>query len=193
MQGLVAAYGSWFYAATFLWTFIEGETFVIFAGVLIAQGLLDGPFLLACAWLGSFCGDQCYFSIGRFFGPRLIRRFPTWQRHVNAADAWLKRYATLFILTFRWIYGIRNFASFALGMSNTRWHRFLLLNFIAAGLWACGFAGGGVLLGTALQPVLSQVAPHFSLIMLVIFGGLSGLVFCLHRVMKRYQPGGKVP
>ena len=74
LQSLVADYGIWFYVVTFLWTFIEGETFVIYAGVLVAQGLLDGPLLLACAWLGSFCGDQCYFYIGRFFCPRLLRR-----------------------------------------------------------------------------------------------------------------------
>ncbi len=29
---LIADYGGWFYAITFLWTFLEGETFVIFAG-----------------------------------------------------------------------------------------------------------------------------------------------------------------
>lgn len=185
LQSLIADYGIWFYAVTFLWTFIEGETFVIYAGVLVAQGLLDGPWLLACAWLGSFCGDQCYFYIGRFFGPGLLRRFPRWQRHVDTANDWLQRYDTVFILTFRWIYGVRNFASFALGMSRTSWYRFLGLNFIAAGIWAIGFAGGGFLLGTALRPVLDQVAPYFTLAMLGVFAFMFSMVYLAHRIQKR--------
>lgn len=185
LQSLVADYGIWFYVVTFLWTFIEGETFVIYAGVLVAQGLLDGPALLACAWLGSFCGDQFYFYIGRFFGPRLLRRFPKWQRHVNTADDFLKRYDTVFILSFRWIYGVRNFASFAMGISHLRWYRFLGLNFIAAGIWAIGFTGGGFLLGTALRPVLDQVAPYFTLAMLGVFVFMFSMVFLAHRIQKR--------
>jgi len=185
LQSIVAEYGVWFYAVTFLWTFIEGETFVIYAGVLVAQGLLDGPLLLMCAWLGSFCGDQCYFYIGRYFGPRLLVRFPRWQKHVDTANAWLKRYDTIFILSFRWIYGVRNFASFALGMSQTAWYRFLVLNFIAAGIWAMGFLGAGILLGTALRPVLDQVAPYFTLVMLGIFCFMFGMVFLVHRIQKR--------
>ncbi len=184
LRTLTADYGTWFYAVTFFWTFIEGETFVIYAGVLVAQGLLDGPLLLACAWLGSFCGDQSYFYIGRLFGPRLLMRFPRWQKHVDTADGWLRRYDTLFILTFRWVYGVRNFASFALGMTNTNWLRFLLLNFVAAGIWAVGFSGCGYLLGTALRPVLDQVAPYFTLAMLGVFVFMFGMVFLVHRIQK---------
>ena len=125
------------------------------------------------------------YSVGRFFGPGLLRRFPRWQRHVDTADDWLRRYDTVFILTFRWIYGIRNFASFALGMSHTSWYRFLGLNFIAAGIWAVGFAGAGVLLGTALRPVLDQVAPYFTLAMLGVFAFMFGMVFLAHRIQKR--------
>ena len=58
---------------------------------------------------------------------------------------WLERYDTGFILSFRFIYGVRNFSSFALGLSAVHWERFLRLNFLAAGLWAATFVAAGYL------------------------------------------------
>ena len=39
IRNMVVQHGHWFYLITFLWTFVEGETFVIFAGTFAAQGL----------------------------------------------------------------------------------------------------------------------------------------------------------
>lgn len=182
LQQLIAEYGVWFYIITFLWTFVEGETFVIYAGVLISQGLLDGPLLLACAWLGSFCGDQTYFYTGRYFGPKLLRRFPRWQKPVDKASGWLAKHDWKFILSFRWIYGVRNFASFALGMSQLKGLRFLYLNFIAAGLWAIGFVGIGYAAGNLLRPVLDQFASYFTVALLGVFAVMFGMVFLVHKI-----------
>src|SRR5579863_5926299 len=113
---LIADHGAWIYVITFVWTFFEGETFVLGAGFAAAQGLLNAPLLLVVAWLGSFAGDQCYFWIGRNFGLRLLSRRPVWRSRVDSALALVKRYDTLFILSFRFIYGVRNFSSFALGL-----------------------------------------------------------------------------
>ncbi len=114
---LIAEYGAYFYLIAFVWTFLEGETVVLFAGFAAAQGLLDPLLLLIAAWLGSFAGDQCYFWLGRHFGVRLLDRFPRWRHGVDAALHWLERYDAGFILSFRFIYGVRNFSSFALGLS----------------------------------------------------------------------------
>ncbi len=75
---LIQKYGYLFYGITFLWTFLEGETFVIFAGALAVPGLggattpppINIYYLIAAAWIGSFCGDQLYFFLGRKFGAR---------------------------------------------------------------------------------------------------------------------------
>jgi hypothetical protein len=91
LTGSVAEYGPCFYLLTFLWTFLEGETFVLVAGFAASQGLVDPLLLLTAAWLGSFCGDQFYFAIGRHFGERLFRRFPKWRCGVDGALVWLKR------------------------------------------------------------------------------------------------------
>jgi membrane protein DedA with SNARE-associated domain len=162
-------YGILFYPLTFVWTAFEGETFVIFAGYFASHDMLSLPLLIACAWLGSFCGDQFYFWLGRRYGARVLRRFPKWQPGVDRALRLLERYNTAFILSFRFIYGVRNFSSFAMGMSPLRWTRFLVLNFIAAGLWSLSFACSGYVFGEMLSAMLGDAAEKLGIVALVIF------------------------
>ena len=169
LERFILEHGSWTYLVTFVWTFFEGETFVLLAGFASAQGLLSAPLLLVAAWFGSFAGDQCYFWIGRHFGLRLLARRPEWRRHVDRALSWLTRYDTAFILSFRFIYGIRNFSSFALGISTIMWQRFLVINFAAALLWASIFIGIGYVCGHAFESILGRVAHRFSIVLLAIF------------------------
>ncbi len=194
---LIAHNGACFYAIVFIWTFLEGETVVLFAGFAAAQGLVDPILLFTAAWLGSFSGDQCYFWLGRRFGARLLDRFPRWRRGVDSALHWLERYDTGFILSFRFIYGVRNFSSFALGVSAVRWNRFLRLNFLAAGVWAASFVGVGYFLGHAFRAVLGDLARSFSFVMLGVFVAVAGGMWLLHRTQRRrplitVPPGVKV-
>ena len=193
---LIVEHGAWFYLIAFIWTFLEGETIVLFAGFAAAQGLLDPLLLLVATGLGSFAGDQSCFWIGRKFGTRLLGRFPRWRAGVEAALRWLERYNTGFILSFRFIYGVRNFSSFAMGMSAIRAQRFLVLNFLAATLWAAGFIAVGYFLGHAFRAVLGDLARSFSLVMLGAFVAIACGLKLVHRVQRRRQlrvpPGAKV-
>jgi membrane protein DedA with SNARE-associated domain len=169
LERFIVEHGAWSYLVTFVWTFFEGETFVLVAGFAAAQGLLSVPILVVAAWFGSFCGDQCYFWIGRHFGLRLIARRPDWRARVDGALRWLTRFDAAFILTFRFIYGVRNFSSFALGISGIAWQRFLALNLAAAAVWACVFVGVGYVCGHAFERVMGQMAHRVSVILLVVF------------------------
>jgi membrane protein DedA with SNARE-associated domain len=183
---LIADHGAWFYPITFVWTFLEGETFVIFAGAAAQQGLLNPYLLVLAAWSGSFAGDQLYFFIGRKWGQKLLERFPRYRPPVDIALGFLRKYNVWFILSFRFIYGIRNVSSFAMGMSGLSWTRFLILNFIAAGVWAITFAGAGFLLGAAFSAVLGKLAEGFALVMMAIFlAVISGVVIMHKRLQKR--------
>ena len=189
---LIAGHGSWAYPIVLVWTFLEGETIVLFAGFAAAQGLLDPRLLLLAAELGSFAGDQTYFWIGRRFGPRLLGRFPRWQNGAETALQWLERYDTGFILSFRFIYGVRNISSLAMGLSAIRWQRFLTLNFLAAMLWAACFVALGYFFGSAFRAVLGDIIRSFSLGMLGAFVAFAVGVGLVHRVQKR-RPAGAPP
>ena len=182
VERFILEHGAWSYIVTFLWTFFEGETFVLLAGFAAAQGMLSAPLLLVFAALGSFAGDQCYFWIGRHLGLRLMSRHPQWRARVDRALAWLKRYDAGFILTFRFIYGVRNFSSFALGISAIPWRRFLTFNFIAAWLWAGVFVSLGFLCGNAVERMTGRLAHQVSLILLALFVILLAGGHILHKL-----------
>jgi membrane protein DedA with SNARE-associated domain len=196
LHQLIAEYGALTYLGAFVWTFLEGETIVLFAGFAAAQGLLDPFLLVGAAWLGSFAGDQTYFWIGRHFGVKILNRFPRWRYGVEVALSWLERYNTGFIFSFRFIYGVRNLSSFAMGMSAIRWQRFLVLNFLAAGVWAISFVAAGYFLGHAFRAVLGHLVRSFSLVMLAAFLAFAAAVWLAHRLQRRRQirvpPGAKI-
>jgi membrane protein DedA with SNARE-associated domain len=150
VRELIQQHGDLFYLITFLWTALEGETFVIFAGLAAQKGILNIWFLFLAAWLGSFSGDQVFFFLGRYFGTRLLDHLPKLKPGVERAIGWLENYAIIFILSYRFMYGIRNVSSVAIGLSHLSWKKFALWNCIAAFIWAAAFVGFGYLFGDVL-------------------------------------------
>jgi membrane protein DedA with SNARE-associated domain len=190
---LVHKYGFLFYGFTFLWTFIEGETFVIFAGALSVPGIggfatppINIYLLILAAWIGSFAGDQLYFFMGRRFGKRILHRFPRIEGGVHIAIELLEKYHTVFILTYRYMYGVRNFASLGMGMTDLSWPRFVALNFISAFLWANSFAWGGYALGHFAAGLLGEINFIWFMVGVMVF--VFGLFAVLHwRGKKRFK------
>lgn len=175
-------YGFLLYPFITAWTFVEGETVVIVTGVLASEGRFNiSVELLALAALtGSFFGDQLYYYIGRKYGTPLLARWPGLTARVEWAFDAVNRTPALFILSFRWIYGIRNFAPFIVGIAGVPRVKYLVLNFIAAAIWAHCFAWGGYLLGRKLEEWLGDskwfVLFGFVLVMIAfgVFGALRG-------------------
>lgn len=194
IQNIVTDYGLLIYVGIFIWTFFEGETFVIFMGMAAHHGMLDWTTVFLCAWIGSFCGDQCWFWIGRRWGPQLLQRYPKWQGRCETALDLLRRYDTWFILSFRFIYGVRNIASFAMGTSGVAPLRFASLNFIAACVWALSFAGFGYVFGKALEQMIGNIVLAFGILMLFMFSlVIGGSYIAKRRKQKRAAASAAVP
>src|SRR5260221_9976186 len=166
LADLIAEHGDWIYAIAFTWAFFEGETFVLLGGLAAAQGALDPAILFLTVTIGSFCGDQCWFQLGRQFGPRLLRRFARWRSRVVAPLAWLERYDAWFILSFRFVYGIRNVSSFAIGLSAVNWRRFTALNLLGSALWAASFVAAGYLFGGMFGLAVGDLVEALALLIL---------------------------
>ena len=156
------------------WTFLEGETVVLLTGALISGGevTLSVALLTFFAVLGSFAGDQTWFYIGRKYGSPLLERWPNLADKIDWAFKLLRRHENLFILSFRFIYGIRNVSPFLIGMTGVSRIKFAILNFAAAALWANTFAWGGYFIGKALETYLGES----KIAALLIIVGLSASV-----------------
>ena len=188
VMSAIADYGPWFYLVTLVWTFLEGETFVLFAGFAAKKGLLRLDLLILFAWAGSFLGDQFYFLLGRLYGARLLDWAPRWRSAVARPLSWLERYDAAFVLTYRFIYGLRNFSSLALGLSDISWRRFLILNFIAAGIWAVTFATVGYVAGAAFERALGDLHFAVGIALLVAFAAV--VLAATLRQRRRLQRAG---
>lgn len=147
---LIEHYG---YLTILIWTFIEGETIVILAGMAVASGIggLELSWVIASAVAGSFSGDQLYYYLGRHYGPKIIAKRLSWQEGAQRVYKHLYRHQYWLILTFRFYYGLRNVTPFAVGSAQIPRLRFFALNLIGAIVWAFCFAGGGYLLGETLK------------------------------------------
>lgn len=142
-ESLLRTYGYW---AVAFGTFFEGET-ILFAGVWAAQiGYLDVRGVAAAAVAGSFAGDQLYYVLGKSFGRTWLQRWPAAERSSRRVFALLDKHQSIFILAFRFLYGLRTIAPFVLGTSGVSARRFVPLNFAGAVLWSCTLAFGGMAL-----------------------------------------------
>jgi membrane protein DedA with SNARE-associated domain len=182
---IIAEHGALIYALTFVWTFFEGETFVIFAGAAAQQEKLAFLPLLLAAWFGSFAGDQLWFWLGRTQGKKLLAKRPGWKPGIERAMGWIERYDTWFILTFRFVYGVRNFASVAMGIAKIDPLRFAALNFVAAFLWAVTFVGFGYVFGHAMESVFGDIAGYFHYVMLGVFVLAIGVIALVSRAKPK--------
>lgn len=154
LYALIAEYG---YLAILVGTFLEGETVLILGGFAAHQNYLDLPWVILCAFVGSLCGDQLFFVIGRRHSQALLFRFPAWQSQVLRANRLLDRYRVALILSFRFLYGLRTVTPFVIGMSNVRTLYFILLNAVSASIWATLFGLLGYLFGGALEILLGNI------------------------------------
>lgn len=148
---LIQQHGDLFYIITFIWTALEGETFVIFAGLAAHRDLLRIDILFLCAALGSMFGDQVCFLAGRFFGRRFVHRYPKITPKLERIFGFIEKNDVTFILSYRFMYGVRNISALALGMSQISWKRFAMLNAAASFLWSFAFCGAGYLFGDVMQ------------------------------------------
>ncbi len=176
------------YFAILLLTFLEGETIVILAGITAAQGLMD-PFLVGLSgFSGSFLGDQLYYAIGRCYGQPILDRRPSLRPKIEWTFRLVQKYQDLYILSFRFVYGVRNVSPFVIAISGVGWLRFMILNAIAALLWAILFTSGGYFFGHAMERFLGE---YQSTVLLGVMGGAIaiGATVMVHRRMRQQQQG----
>lgn len=154
LEGLLRDYGVWI---VLVGTFLEGETIVIVAGFAAHQGYLNPLLIGAAAFAGSFAGDQFWFYMARRHRENRHIQKLTGRETFQRALQILERHPTLFILSFRFVYGIRNVSPVAIGLSGIGAVRFALLNAIAAIVWAGVFTSIGYVFSQTVETFLGDL------------------------------------
>ncbi|MCL1986056.1 MAG: DedA family protein [Betaproteobacteria bacterium] len=173
------------YLTILIWTFLEGETVVIIAGVLAQQGYMDPKFIALCAFCGSCTSDQLMFLLGKCKGAAVLSRFPKLARNADRAEHLIRRYETPLILGFRFVYGVRNVTPIMLGINKVNHLKFLILNVIGAGTWALTFTWGGFFFGKLFEEFM-QKASHVAFYILAVAAVLASLIWYI-RQRRRSQ------
>jgi membrane protein DedA with SNARE-associated domain len=188
---LIQEYG---YAFVFLFTLLEGETVVALAGFASYQGYLNIWCVIAVAVVGAIVGDQAFFYFGRYKGKQFIEARPKYVERLRRIHGTIERHQNLLIFASRFMYGFRTIIPIAIGTTNVKGMKFLLLNVLGAIVWGVFFGFGGYLFGGALERFIGHVRKAEKAIIIgVILGAIivQGIVFLRRRIAEKIEAEDK--
>ncbi len=181
LESLVDTYG---YLAILVGTFVEGETILVLGGFAAHRGYLHLPWVILAAFIGSLCGDQLFFFLGRRHSEKVLEKRPSWRVRVERAQRLVDRFRTPLILVFRFMYGFRTVAPFVIGMSPVPTAQFVFLNVVGALVWAIVVGTGGYLFGSALEALIGNIK-HYEMEIFGTGATIGLLVWTIHFYLRR--------
>jgi membrane-associated protein len=160
LETFVRDHGTWVYALLFLIIFVEtglivmpflpGDSLLFVVGAMCGVGLMNYPLVMALLVTAAILGDQCNYSIGRYFGPKVFQweqsRFFN-KRAFDQAHAFYEQYGGVTIIVARFLPFVRTFAPFVAGVAEMTRTKFTLYNVVGAVIWVVGIVTVGYLFG----------------------------------------------
>ncbi len=180
-ESIIDTYG---YVAILIGTFLEGETILVLGGFAANGGYLHLPWVILVAFIGSLCGDQLFFFLGRWHSEAVLRKWPSWKVRVDKAQSLVDRFRTPLILLFRFLYGLRTVTPFVIGMGPVPTAQFVLLNAVGAIVWAIAVGTGGYLFGSALEALIGNIK-HYEIQILGAVAIIGLLIWTIHFYLRR--------
>ncbi|TPK42837.1 DedA family protein [Mesorhizobium sp. B2-5-4] len=142
--------------AVFLGCVAEGESAAILGGFFAQQHVFVLWHAFVAAALGAFAGDTFFFTLGRSFADNRhvvrLRRRPGFRR----AYRLLNTHPNIFVLSNRYVYGMRLVGGVAAGLSTIAAPRFVILNAISSVIWAVLFSTIGYVFGLGAEELVGQ-------------------------------------
>ncbi|MBU3258524.1 DedA family protein [Roseovarius sp. PS-C2] len=152
-EALIENYGL---LAVFAGSLLEGETIVVLAALAAHHGILSLPSVFFVAACAATIGDQIWFALGRFGSERKIVKRMVARSMVQHSLTKVHQHPTTFVLSFRFIYGLRIAGALACGLSRMPLPVFVILNIIAALLWTAAILALGYSFGSAIEAFFGQ-------------------------------------
>ena len=160
LEVFVQTYGTWVYALLFLIIFVEtglvvmpflpGDSLLFVVGAMCGVGLMNYPLVMGLLVIAAVSGNQCNYSIGRFFGPKVFQwensRFFN-KRAFDQAHAFYERYGGVTIIAARFMPFARTFAPFVAGVAQMTRPKFTFYDVTGGLLWVCGIVTVGYFFG----------------------------------------------
>jgi membrane-associated protein len=167
---------------------VPGETALIAAGALAAQGHLEIAAVIAVAATAAIAGDNVGYLIGRHGGRRLLERpgrFGAQRAKVLAyGEPFFARHGPKAVFFGRWILGLRVWASWLAGITHMRWRSFVAFNALGGISWAVTVGLLAYVAGDAVGTVVRDFGvAALAVIALAIAAGL---------VIRRRRAGARM-
>ena len=160
LEAFVAQYGTLVYVLLFaiiftetgvvVMPFLPGDSLLFIVGALCGAGLMHYGIAVPVLLVAAVLGDQCNYSIGRYFGPKVFQwensRFFN-RNAFNQAHAFYEKYGGITILLARFLPFLRTFVPFVAGVAEMTRSKFMYYNVIGALLWVVGLVSLGYVFG----------------------------------------------
>lgn len=150
-----ADYGYWAVLAVVagdgVFPLLPGETAIVAASVLAADGTLSLPLVILAGAVGAVIGDSTTYWIGRGGGGRIKRgvtRIAGAER-LEAAERMVRRQGPALVFVGRFLPGIRIAINLSCGAGQMAYPRFLLFDALGAVFWSTQAALLGYFAGRA--------------------------------------------
>ncbi|MEO6694169.1 MAG: VTT domain-containing protein [Ignavibacteria bacterium] len=118
--------------------FLPGDSLLITAGLIAAQGYLDIVVLNIALIIAAIAGDQVGYLFGRKTGPRLFRREKSLlfdKEHLIKAKGFYEKYGGKAIIYARFVPFARTFAPIVAGVGQMEYKKFVSYNVFGGILW----------------------------------------------------------
>jgi membrane protein DedA with SNARE-associated domain len=175
-----AAYGYWavllVVAGDGVFPLLPGETAIVAAAVLAADGSLSLPLVILAGAAGAAIGDSAAYWIGRAGGgpiKRFVTRFAGKER-LEAAERMVRRQGAALVFVGRFLPGIRIAINLSCGAGQMAYALFLFFDLLGGVVWATQAALLGYFAGKAFAGQL-WVAFVVAFGVTAVIGGLVAL------------------
>lgn len=159
---------------------IPEETLLVFAGALMAKGILNIPSTILAAVAGSLCGITISYLLGATGGSYLVHKYGGWigitVKRLEQAKEWFNRFGKWSLFIGYFIPGIRHFTGFTAGTTGVEYPHFALFAYTGGVVWITTFLSIGYFFGDICFNFLEEI--DFKTVIAISLIGLSILGYC---------------
>ena len=157
------------YFGLFVWSILEGEFGLIFAGILIKNGYFSFEKVYFIAFSGAIIGDSFSFFIGKFSKKLSFKILQKYKFVLDKIEKWVRNYGGWIILFERYLYGTHIPALILLGMSGYNVIRFYILEILGVGIWVFFYIALGYFFGNYALSLINIIIQNISFVVFMLF------------------------